>query len=177
MNKALEVIEAHHLFGLEPERIEVLVHRQSIVHSMVEFVDGSIVAQMGPPDMRGPIHFALHWPDRAPAPLRGFDATLFRELTFEPVDPERFPTLELGYRCVAEGGDAGATLNAADEVAVAAFLAGEIGFQEIVRVNRTVLESRSGSADTVEAQLRADTTARERAAGAIAARHAATPRT
>src|SRR5690606_31428869 len=86
MNKALEIIELHHLFGLEPERIQVAIHPQSIVHSLVEFVDGSVMAQMGPPDMRGPIHHALHHPDRAPAKLAGFDFASFRELTFEEPD-------------------------------------------------------------------------------------------
>ncbi len=160
MNKALEVIEAHHLFGLPADKIRVLVHRQSVVHSMVEFVDGSVIAQMGPPDMRGPIHYALHHPDRAPAALAGFDATLFRELTFEEPDPERFPTLALGYRCVEEGGDAGACLNAADEVAVEAFLAGEIPFQEIHRINRRVLERRPGLDQSVDQLLEADRQAR-----------------
>jgi len=169
MNKALEVIETHHLFGVDAERITVLVHRQSVVHSMVEFVDGSIIAQMGPPDMRGPIHFALHWPDRAPAGLRGFDPGLFRELTFEPVDTERFPALELGFRCVEQGGDSGAVLNAADEVAVRAFLDGEIAFQEIARINRTVLEMRPGLDDSIDALLRADSRARELARREVAA--------
>ncbi|MEM7309756.1 MAG: 1-deoxy-D-xylulose-5-phosphate reductoisomerase [Planctomycetota bacterium] len=156
MNKALEVIEAHHLFGLPAERIGVVVHRQSIVHSMVEFCDGSVIAQMGPPDMRGPIHYALHHPDRKPADLVGFDPVLFRELTFEEPDLKRFPTLELGFRCVAEGEDSGAALNAADEVAVAAFLAGEVSFQEIPRINRRVLESRPGLAHDIPALLESD---------------------
>ena len=100
MNKALEVIELHHLFGLEREKIDVVIHPQSIVHSLVEFVDGSVIAQMGPPDMRAPIHYALHHPDRAPSPLKGFELNLFRRLTFEPFDARRFPSLELGSRCV-----------------------------------------------------------------------------
>jgi len=161
MNKALEVIETHHLYGLEADRIEVLVHRQSIVHSMVEFVDGSVIAQLGPPDMRGPIHFALHQPDRAPSNLRGFDLSLFRELTFEEVDGTRFPALELGYRCVELGGDAGCVLNAADEVAVDAFLSGRIGFQEIERVDRSVLERRPGLENGLASLLAADSRARE----------------
>jgi len=177
MNKALEVIEAHHLFGLEPERIRVLLHRQSIVHSMVEFVDGSLIAQLGPPDMRGPIHYALHHPERVPAGLRGFDARLFRQLSFEEVDPVRFPTLELGYACVRAGADAGASLNAADEVAVQAFLDGRIGFQDIHRVNRTVLETRTGLDHDVEALLEADALARRRAeAEVVASELASRPR-
>jgi 1-deoxy-D-xylulose-5-phosphate reductoisomerase len=161
MNKALEVIETHHLFGLAAEQIEVVLHRQSIIHSLVEFVDGSVLAQMGPPDMRGPIHFALHWPERSPSGLPGFDLRSFRELSFEAVDPARFPSLELGYRCVREGGDAGAALNAADEEAVHAFRAGRIGFQDIARVNRSVLERRPRLAGSVDALLSADQRARE----------------
>jgi 1-deoxy-D-xylulose-5-phosphate reductoisomerase len=168
MNKALEVIEAHHLFGLPPERIAVLVHRQSVVHSLVEFCDGSVLAQMGPPDMRGPIHYALHHPDRAPSDLVGFDPLLFRELSFEEPDPARFPTLELGYRCVREGADAGAVLNAADEVAVEAFLDGRLPFQEIHRINRRVLESRPGLAHDIPALLESDARARDLARAEVA---------
>jgi 1-deoxy-D-xylulose-5-phosphate reductoisomerase len=169
MNKALEVIELHHLFGLERERIEVVIHPQSIVHSMVEFIDGSVMAQLGPPDMRGPIHFALHHPDRAPAPLRGFDLELFRELTFESPDAARFPTLELGFRAVEEGSDAGCVLNASDEVAVEAFLAGGIGFQDIHRINRSVLEHRPGLDGSVAELLRADAVARDLARAEVRA--------
>lgn len=142
MNKALEVIELHHLFGLGRDRIDVVIHPQSIVHSLVEFVDGSVIAQMGPPDMRAPIHYALHHPDRAPAKLRGFDVELFRRLDFEPVDARRFPALELGYRCVDLGGDAGSVLNAADEVGVEAFLRRAIPFPAITRLNARVLDQR-----------------------------------
>jgi 1-deoxy-D-xylulose-5-phosphate reductoisomerase len=161
MNKALEVIETHHLFGLEAERIEVVLHRQSIVHSLVELVDGSVLAQMGPPDMRGAIHFALHWPERKPSELRGFDLRSFRELSFEAVDPRRFPSLELGYRCVREGGDSGAALNAADEEAVAAFKRGTIGFQDIARINRSVLERRPRLQGSIDALLASDQRSRE----------------
>lgn len=175
MNKALEVIETHHLFGIEAERIEVVLHRQSIVHSLVEFVDGSVIAQMGPPDMRGPIQFALQWPERRPSDLAGFDFRWFRELSFEPVDPERYPSLELGYRCVREGGDAGAALNAADEEAVAAFRSGRIGFQDIARINRSVLERRPRLSGSVDALLRADQRARELARAEIARLAQASP--
>ena len=161
MNKALEVIEAHHLFGLGHDQIDVVLHRQSLVHAMVELVDGSVLAQMGPPDMRGPIHQALHHPERRPSSLQGFDTRLFRELTFSEVDPERFPALELGYECVRRGGATGAFLNAADEVAVAAYLAGEIEFQDIVRVDRRVLEKTPSTEADVDSLLRADTTARD----------------
>ena len=163
MNKALEVIELHHLFGLGRERIEVVVHPQSIVHSMVEFVDGSVIAQLGLPDMRGPIHYALHHPDRAPSALVGFDLERFAQLTFEAPDHARFPALALGFRCVEEGADSGAVLNAADEVAVAAFLAGEVGFTDIARINGAVLDRRPGSAGSVDELLRADQAARRMA--------------
>ncbi|MEZ6017473.1 MAG: 1-deoxy-D-xylulose-5-phosphate reductoisomerase [Planctomycetota bacterium] len=160
MNKALEVIELHHLFGLGADRIEVVVHPQSLVHSLVEFVDGSVIAQLGPPDMRGPIHYALHHPDRAPASLVGFDLALFRRLDFEAPDLARFPALGLGFRCVTEGSDAGAVLNAADEIAVEAFLARRIGLAEIAEVNRAVLDGRRGSDHSFEALLEADAHAR-----------------
>jgi 1-deoxy-D-xylulose-5-phosphate reductoisomerase len=161
MNKALEVIEVHHLFGLERERIEVVIHPQSIVHSLVEFVDGSVKAQLGPPDMRGPIHYALNHPDRAPADLAGFDLSLFASLTFEAPDVNRFPALELGYRCVEEGSDSGSVLNASDEVAVQAFLDTRIAFQDICRINASVLGRRPGLDASVEELLRADAVARE----------------
>jgi len=167
MNKALEVVEAHHLFGVEADQIEVVVHRQSIVHSMVEFVDGSVMAQMGPPDMRGPIHYALHYPERAPAELQGFDVDLFSSLTFERPDPQRFPALALGFECVAQGQDAGCALNAADEVAVARFLDGSIPFQEIHRINRRVLEKRPGRAGSIDELLVSDRASRELAQEAV----------
>jgi 1-deoxy-D-xylulose-5-phosphate reductoisomerase len=161
MNKALELVELHHLFGLEPERISVVIHPQSLVHSLVEFVDGSIIAQMGPPDMRGPIQYALHHPDRAPAELKGFDVSLFSTLTFEEPDHARFPALALGYRCITEGSDAGAVLNAADEVAVAAFLDSKIAFPDIARLNAAVLDQRPGFDQSVPELMRADARARE----------------
>ncbi|MBI1381345.1 MAG: 1-deoxy-D-xylulose-5-phosphate reductoisomerase [Planctomycetaceae bacterium] len=167
MNKALEVIEAHHLFGLESERIDVVIHRQSVVHSLVEFVDGSVVAQMGPPDMRGPIHYALHHPDRYPADLRGFDLSVFRQLTFEAPDRERFPALDLGYRCLREGGDAGCVLNAADEVAVEAFLAGAIGYRDIAALASSVLDERPPAVASLEGILASDARARDLARDAV----------
>lgn len=151
MNKALEVIELHHLFGLDEQRIHVVVHPQSIVHSMVEFVDGSVMAQMGPPDMRGPIHHALHHPDRGEASLEGFSFELFRELTFEEPDRKRFPALDLGFRCVREGGTAGAVLNAADEVAVAGFLDGRIGLADIPALCCAALDARGESPEAQDA--------------------------
>ena len=169
MNKALEVIELHHLFGLERERIQVVVHPQSIVHSMVEFVDGSVIAQMGPPDMRGPIHYALHYPDRQPANLTGFDFALFKRLDFHEPDLERFPALGLGYRCVLEGADSGSVLNAADEVAVAAFLEQRIQFTDINRINSSVLDRRPGLSASLDDLMAADRIAREMARDEIAA--------
>jgi len=163
MNKALEIIELHHLFDLEPERIEVVVHPQSIVHSMVEFVDGSVVAQLGPPDMRVPIHYALHHPDRATGPWRGFDVRSMAHLTFEEPDLERFPALALGWRVVREGGSAGAVLNAADEAAVEAFLAGRIAFGDISDIVARTLDARRGQGDTVGELLEADQQARAHA--------------
>jgi 1-deoxy-D-xylulose-5-phosphate reductoisomerase len=154
MNKALEVIELHHLFGLERERIHVVVHPQSIVHSMVEFVDGSVIAQLGPPDMRGPIHYALHYPDRAPAPMTGFDVGLFSSLTFELPDYARFPALELGFRCVEQGGDSGCVLNASDEVAVAAYLEGQIAFGDIQPINSQVLDQRPGLDPSIKTSIK-----------------------
>jgi len=169
MNKALEVIEVHHLFGLGRDRIQVVIHPQSIVHSMVEFIDGSVIAQMGPPDMRLPIHYALFAPDRAPAAWTGFDFELFKRLDFESPDLERFPALELGFRCVEEGSDSGSVLNAADEVTVQAFLDGRIAFPDIHRINRAVLEKRPGLDSTALELLTADARARDLARDEIAA--------
>ena len=134
MNKALEVIEAVSLFDVDIEQIEVVIHPQSIVHSMVEFHDGSVVAQMGRPDMRLPVLFALSWPDRLAWDGIRFDVADYSTLTFEKPDPDRYPSLDLGFRAAREGGLAGAVLNAANERAVEAFLDGEIPFTEIPRL-------------------------------------------
>ncbi len=131
LNKALEVVEARWLFDVEPGRIEVVVHPQSVVHSLVEFVDGSVIAQMGPPDMRTPVRWALGWPERLPAASPRFDVRDYARLTFLPPDRALFPALDLGYEAARRGGTAGAALNAADEVAVARFLAGELPFTGI----------------------------------------------
>ena len=160
MNKALEVVELHHLFGLEPERIRVVIHPQSVVHSMVEFCDGSVIAQLGPPDMRGPIHFALHHPDRRPSSLVGFDLARCSQLDFEEPDRERFPALDLGYRCVVEGSDAGCVLNAADEIAVQAFTNSQIPFADIVHVDESVLNLRPGLDGSIDELLESDRLAR-----------------
>jgi 1-deoxy-D-xylulose-5-phosphate reductoisomerase len=141
MNKALEVIEARWLFGLEPEQVDVVIHPESVVHSFVEFVDGSVIAQLSPPDMRLPIQYALTYPDRVPGPSPRVDWARPFALHFEPPDRETFPGLELGFEVMRRGGTAGAALNAANEAAVARFLAGEIGFLDIARACRAALDS------------------------------------
>jgi 1-deoxy-D-xylulose-5-phosphate reductoisomerase len=162
MNKALEIIEACHLFHVPADQVKVLIHRQSIVHSMVEFVDGSMLAQLGPPDMTYPIHYALHYPDRPASQLPGFDPKLFAQLTFEQPDLERFPALTLGWRAAEMGGIAGAVINAADEIAVDAFLNGDIGFADIYQLCNAALEQKPDlSADSLTQILRADQWARE----------------
>lgn len=143
MNKALEVIEARWLFGLEPDQIEVVVHPESVVHSMVEFVDGSTVAQLSPPDMRLPIQYALFYPERVEGPCPTLDLTRPLQLNFEPPDRETFPCLDLGFEVMRRGGTAGAALNAANEAAVARFLGGEIGFLDIPRACRAALDHHS----------------------------------
>ncbi len=139
MNKALEIIEARWLFGLPADQIEVIVHPQSIVHSMVEFEDGSVTAQLSPPDMRMPIQYALTYPYRLPCPAPALDRSKNWELSFEPADPERFPALQLGFEVAGAGGTAGAVLNAANEAAVGLFLEGQIRFTDIVTGCRDVL--------------------------------------
>lgn len=140
MNKALEIIEARWLFDIPPQQIDVVIHPQSIVHSMVEFVDGSIVAQLSPPDMKLPIQYALSYPQRWDGPAARMDFTRAAQLEFFPPDPERFPALQLGFDVAAQGGTAGVVVNAANEAAVAGFLAGELKFNEIVPACRSVLE-------------------------------------
>jgi 1-deoxy-D-xylulose-5-phosphate reductoisomerase len=140
MNKALEVIEARWLFGLRPEKIEVVVHPQSIVHSLVEFVDGSIIAQMSPPDMMLPIQYAFTYPERVAGPSASLDLTQPLNLDFFPPDVSLFPALELGFEVARYGGSAGAVLNAANEAAVEAFLRKEISFTDIVAACREILD-------------------------------------
>ena len=131
MNKGLELIEAHHLFRLPPEKIDIVVHPQSIVHSLVEFIDGSLLAQLGSADMRIPISYALAWPERIQTPAARLDLIELARLDFEAPDPERFPALRLAREALASGGGASVVLNAANEIAVEMFLAGRIGFIEI----------------------------------------------
>ena len=140
MNKALEIIEARWLFDIPPEQIDVVIHPQSIVHSMVEFVDGSVVAQLSPPDMKLPIQYALTYPERWSGPAARMDFTQAVKLEFMPPDLERFPALQLGFEVAASGGTAGVVVNAANEAAVAGFLAGDLKFTEIVPACRSVLE-------------------------------------
>ncbi|MEM9811097.1 MAG: 1-deoxy-D-xylulose-5-phosphate reductoisomerase [Pseudomonadota bacterium] len=148
-NKALELIEAHVLFGVRAEAIEVVVHPQSIVHSMVGFSDGSIIAQLGPPDMRGAIGYALNWPERAPLPVERLDFARLARLDFEAEDRERFPSLGLARRALAAGGLSGAVLNAAKEVALDEFLAKRIGFLDIAALVAHVLAMLEADARSV----------------------------
>ena len=139
MNKALEVIEAHFLFHMPREKIDVLVHPQSVIHSMVEYLDGSVLAQMGSPDMRTPIGYCLAWPQRMETPVPRLDLGKTGQLTFENPDPEKFPALRFAQEAMAKGGTAPAVLSAANEIAVQAFLDKKIGFLDIERINETVL--------------------------------------
>lgn len=140
MNKGLEVIEAHHLFAMPPSRIEVVIHPQSIVHSLVAYVDGSVLAQLGSPDMRTPIAHTLAWPDRIATPSPRLDLARIGSLSFEAPDPEQFPALGLCRQAMVAGGGTPAVLNAANEVAVAAFLQRRIGFLDIVALVAATLD-------------------------------------
>jgi 1-deoxy-D-xylulose-5-phosphate reductoisomerase len=168
MNKGLEVIEAHHLFDMPAERIDILVHPQSIVHSMVEYVDGSIVAQLSTTDMKFPIQYALLYPERVVAPFARLDLAKIRSLDFLPIDPARFPAVELAYAACRAGGSMPAVLNAANEVAVERFLAGELPFTGIVEVVNRVLDRHAPEAaaiDSIDDALRFDAWARNIARG------------
>ena len=161
MNKGLEVIEAHWLFGLGGDRIDVVVHPQSVVHSMVELVDGSVIAQMGVTDMKHAIQYAITFPDRFPNPLPSLDLSKVARLTFEEADRDRFPNLAIAYRALEKGGTAPAVLNASNEVAVQAFLDGRIRLNEIALINgRLVDEHVPESADSLDLVLEADRAAR-----------------
>jgi 1-deoxy-D-xylulose-5-phosphate reductoisomerase len=169
MNKGLEVIEARWLFDVAPSQIDVVIHPQSIVHSLVELRDGSIIAQLGSTDMRLPIQYALSYPDRWPASLAPLDLTACGPLEFEPPDVEGFPCLRLAYRALEAGGGYSVVLNAANEVAVAAFLDGQIGFRSIPRLIERTLEAYSGAAPQTLADVRAlDGWARRQAAATAA---------
>ena len=140
MNKGLELIEAHYLFGLPSERIDILIHPQSVIHSMVEFIDGSVLAQLGSPDMRIPIAYALAWPNRLATPAQKLNLAAIARLDFDQPDLQRFPALRLAREALERGGSAPTVLNAANEVAVASFLAGAIRFTDIARMVEEALE-------------------------------------
>lgn len=164
MNKALEIIEARWIFNLEASQIDVVVHPQSIVHSMVEFVDGSVMAQLSPPDMKLPIQYAITWPDRIEGVSPKFDLTQKFSLDFEPPDLERFPALSLGFEVAGQGGTAGVVLNAANEIAVDRFLQSKITFTEIPRLCRSILASHQFESDpTLDQLLSLDKWARQEA--------------
>jgi 1-deoxy-D-xylulose-5-phosphate reductoisomerase len=160
-NKALEIIEACWLFDLPPEKIEVVVHPESVVHSMVEFVDGSVIAQLSPPDMRTPIQYALTYPQRVDGISRRLDTTAKFSLNFEPPDLQRFPALRLGFEVAQQRGTAGAVLNAANEIAVAAFINGTIRFGMISRIVELTIRAHSlQSSPSLDDLLEADRQAR-----------------
>ncbi|MGQ9563433.1 MAG: 1-deoxy-D-xylulose-5-phosphate reductoisomerase [Thermogutta sp.] len=165
MNKALEIIEARWLFGVDADQITVMIHPQSIVHSMVEFVDGSVIAQLSPPDMRLPIQYALYFPERRPGIARKIDWSAAMELRFEPPDLERFPAIRLGLEAARLGGTAGAVLNAANEAAVECFLQGRLRFDQIVPICEKVLDAHPfDPAPTLDTIFGLDTWARKEVA-------------
>ena len=162
MNKALEIIEARWLFDLQPNQIDVVIHPQSIVHSLVEFKDGSVLAQLSPPDMKLPIQYALTWPQRRAGPARKLNFAEAMRLDFEPPDEDRFPALRLGREVARAGGTAGAVLNAANEAAVAGFLEGKLSFAEIVPACKRILDHHPFDAvPTLDELLRLDLWARQ----------------
>jgi 1-deoxy-D-xylulose-5-phosphate reductoisomerase len=167
-NKGLELIEAHHLFDMPEDKIDIVVHPQSVIHSLVAYVDGSVLAQLGSPDMRTPIAYALGWPNRIAAPAPKLDLAAIATLTFEAPDPIRFPSLRLAREALRAGGSAAAVLNAANEVAVAAFLGRRIGFLDIATVVERTIDGvehcNLGSIDDVLAQ---DQKARHFASGLV----------
>ncbi len=163
-NKAMEMIETHVLFDVTPAQIEVIVHPQSIVHSMVGFTDGAIMAHLGPPDMRAPIGFALNWPDRHDLPLERLDFGKLGTLTFQAPDPTRFPALRLAAQAMQMGGLAGTVFNAAKEQALDLFLARKIGFLDMARIVETVLDGATSERDlTLDTIIAIDKDARHRA--------------
>ena len=168
MNKGLELIEAHYLFGLPSERIDIVVHPQSVIHSLVEFVDGSVLAQLGAPDMRIPIAYALAWPKRMETPAERLDLAGLARLDFEAPDAMRFPALRLARSTLEAGGAAPTVLNAANEVAVERFLAGTIGFTDIARiVEQTLNRDVSPAPRSIDDVIAIDQATRRRASGLI----------
>ena len=172
MNKGLELIEAQMLFDMPPERLDVLIHPQSIIHSMVEYVDGSVLAQLGNPDMRVPIAHALAWPDRIASGVSPLDLIAGGALQFEAPDATRFPCLRLAREAMQAGGGAPCVLNAANEVSVQYFLDGKVGFADIPRVNETVLAAfgHVPAPASLEEAVALDAQARQRAEAAVASR-------
>ena len=169
MNKGLEMIEARWLFDLPPDAIDVVIHPQSIVHSLVEFIDGSVMAQLGVPDMRGPIAYALALPERLPLSMERLDLTRVGTLTFEPPDLEKFPALGLASRALRDGGTQPAVLNAANEAAVGAFLEGKIAFTAIPETIRRAMDAHTARPlKEIGDAIAADAWAREHAARVIA---------
>ncbi|HUP68159.1 MAG TPA: 1-deoxy-D-xylulose-5-phosphate reductoisomerase [Sphingomicrobium sp.] len=157
MNKGLELIEAHYLFGLQSSRIQILIHPQSVIHSMVEYIDGSVLAQLGSPDMRIPIASALAWPERMETPAERLDLTAIGRLDFEEPDCERFPALRLAREALEAGGAAPVVLNAANEIAVAAFLAGRLRFPDIAgTVAEAIAKSRHAAPRSIDDVLEID---------------------
>jgi 1-deoxy-D-xylulose-5-phosphate reductoisomerase len=155
-NKALELIEACWLFDLPPDKIEIVIHPESVIHSMVEFIDGSTLAQLGPPDMKTPIQYALTYPDRVDGCSKRMDWTRARQLHFEPPDPQRFPALSTAYEVASKGGTLGAVMNAANETAVGAFMTGKIAFGRIpdvvgLTIQRHSLDPRPSMGDLLKA--------------------------
>ena len=168
MNKGLELIEAHYLFGLPSQRIDIVVHPQSVIHSLVEFVDGSVLAQLGAPDMRIPIAYALAWPGRMATPAERLDLAGLARLDFEAPDAERFPALRLARGALEAGGASPTVLNAANEVAVERFLAGMIGFTDIARIVEESLDRDTSPAPrSIDDVIAIDQATRKRASGLI----------
>jgi 1-deoxy-D-xylulose-5-phosphate reductoisomerase len=170
MNKGLELIEAHYLFGLPSHRLDVVIHPQSVIHSLVEFVDGSMLAQLASPDMRIPIAYALAWPERMATPAQRLDLASIARFDFEAPDLQRFPALRLAREALEAGGAAPIVLNAANEVGVASFLAGRIGFADIAAIVERALDKSDFSAPTSIAEvLEVDRTTRVQVESAMQA--------
>ena len=171
MNKGLELIEAHHLFPVSADQLEVIVHPQSVVHSLVEYIDGSVLAQLGTPDMRTPIAYTLAWPERMATPCARLDLAQIGSLTFEAPDFERFPALQLAWDALRAGGTAPCILNAANEIAVAAFIAGQVSFLDIAAIVGETLERlAAGPCGSLEEVIAVDGAARRTATAAVGRR-------
>ncbi|MEO7364749.1 MAG: 1-deoxy-D-xylulose-5-phosphate reductoisomerase [Sphingomicrobium sp.] len=171
MNKGLELIEAHHLFALPSEQIEILIHPQSVVHSLVEFIDGSVLAQLGSPDMRVPIAYTLAWPERMATPAERLDLASIGRLEFEQPDTQRFPALRIARQALEQGGAAPTVLNAANEVAVSRFLAGQFAFTEIPNLVEQALEKAvAGAPSSIEDVIQIDLETRNAVTELIEAR-------